>query len=46
MINTRGEIIGIVNFKISGYEGLGFAIPSNRVEEIVDEVIRRDNEEE
>jgi S1-C subfamily serine protease len=39
LINTQGRIIGIVNFKVSGYEGLGFAIPSNRAEDIVDSII-------
>ncbi len=39
LINSKGELIGIVNFKVSGYEGLGFAIPSNRAEEVIEEII-------
>lgn len=31
LLNTNGEVIGIVNAKLQGYEGLGFAIPSNVV---------------
>ncbi|MBT4134918.1 trypsin-like serine protease [Candidatus Woesearchaeota archaeon] len=31
LLNTDGEVIGIVNAKLQGYEGLGFAIPSNVV---------------
>ncbi len=32
LVNTRGRIIGINNYKVGGYEGLGFAIQSNTVE--------------
>ncbi len=39
LINSQGKIIGIANFKVSGYEGLGFAIPSNRVEEVIDGIL-------
>ncbi|MDD5331424.1 MAG: trypsin-like peptidase domain-containing protein [Candidatus Nanoarchaeia archaeon] len=39
LINSLGEIIGIVNFKISNYDELGFAIPSNRVEKIVNQIM-------
>jgi len=39
LINSQGEIVGIANFKVSGYEGLGFAIPSNRVAETVEKII-------
>jgi S1-C subfamily serine protease len=31
LLNKEGEVIGIVNAKLAGYEGLGFAIPSNIV---------------
>lgn len=31
LLNTDGEVVGIVNAKLQGYEGLGFAIPSNVV---------------
>jgi len=39
VIDASGEIIGIANFKISSAEGIGFAIPSNTVEEVVNEII-------
>ncbi|MED4164639.1 S1C family serine protease [Halalkalibacterium halodurans] len=41
LINSSGQVIGINSLKISvsGVEGLGFAIPSNDVVEIVDELI-------
>ncbi|MBI2541172.1 trypsin-like peptidase domain-containing protein [Candidatus Woesearchaeota archaeon] len=39
LINTKGEIIGINNFKAGGFEGLGFAISSNDARSVVDRVI-------
>jgi len=41
LVNKRGKIIGINNFKISGegFEGLGFAIPSNVINEAVNKII-------
>ncbi|MBP2241944.1 serine protease Do [Cytobacillus eiseniae] len=41
LINTSGELIGINSLKISesGVEGLGFAIPSNEVQAIIDALI-------
>ncbi len=39
LINSAGELVGIANFKVAGYQGLGFAIPSNRVEEVVDGIL-------
>jgi len=36
LINSLGEIVGIVNFKISNFEELGFAIPGNKVEDFID----------
>ena len=40
LLNTKGEIIGINNFKISGgFEGLGFAISSNEVKSVVNKII-------
>jgi len=38
-VNTNSRIIGINNFKIGGFEGLGFAIESNVVEELTDDMI-------
>lgn len=45
LVNTRGRIIGINNQKLSGFESLGFAIESNTVSEIVDEIIELYEEE-
>lgn len=39
LINTKGEIIGINNFKVGGFEGLGFAISSNEVRSVVNKII-------
>ena len=39
LINTKGEIIGINNFKVGGFEGLGFAISSNNVRGVVSKII-------
>lgn len=40
LINIKGEIVGINNFKVSGgFEGLGFAISSNEVNKVVSRII-------
>lgn len=39
LINTKSEIVGINNFKVSGFESLGFAISSNDVKKAVDRII-------
>jgi len=39
LVNTRGKITGINNYKIGGFEGLGFAIESNTAKEVADDVI-------
>ena len=39
LINTKGEIIGINNFKVGGFEGLGFAVSSNNVRSIASKII-------
>lgn len=41
LINTSGELVGINSLKISesGVEGLGFAIPSNEVKSIIEEIM-------
>lgn len=41
LINASGELVGINSLKISesGVEGLGFAIPSNEVQTIINELI-------
>ena len=38
LINKEGEVIGINNFKISEGESLGFALESNYVKDIVNEI--------
>ncbi len=38
LINDEGRLIGINNFKVGGGEGLGFAIPSNTIEEAVERI--------
>ena len=39
LINTKGEIVGINNFKVGGFEGLGFAISSNNVRSVASKII-------
>ena len=43
LLNDRGQVVGITNMKMTSYsgsvEGLGFAIPTNTVKTIVDELI-------
>jgi len=39
LINTKGEIIGINNFKVGGFESLGFAISSNEVSNVISKII-------
>ena len=39
LINAKGEIIGINNFKVGGFEGLGFAISSNNARVVVSKII-------
>jgi S1-C subfamily serine protease len=38
LINVNGKIIGINNFKLSESEGLGFALESNYIKEIVNDI--------
>ena len=40
-INIKGEIIGINNFKVGGFESLGFAISSNDAKKAVDSIISK-----
>lgn len=42
LINMNGELIGINSLKIAenGVEGLGFAIPSNEVQDLIDELTK------
>ena len=39
LINAQGEVVGINNFKVGGFESLGFAISSNDVNTIVTKII-------
>ena len=43
LVNIKGELIGIntAKIKIAGVEGMGFAIPSNTVEQISDALINK-----
>lgn len=43
LINARGELVGIntqIFSQSGGYEGIGFAIPSNKAREVMDDFIR------
>lgn len=48
LLNTKGELVGINSSKIvaNAYEGMGFAIPSNAVKEIVKNIIEKENSPE
>lgn len=39
LLNAKGEIIGINNFKVGGFESLGFAISSNEVKKVSGKII-------
>lgn len=41
LINKKGEVIGINNFKIGGVEGLGFALESNFIREAVNTISQK-----
>lgn len=41
IINTRGEVVGIVTLKITNTEGMGFAIPIDGAIEIVEALIEK-----
>lgn len=41
LVDTNSKIIGLNNFKVSGLEGLGFAIESNTVKEVADDIIEQ-----
>ncbi len=46
LVNTKGQLIGVNSVKLvsESYEGMGFAIPSNTVKEICDNVIAKQTE--
>ncbi len=39
LVDASGKVVGINNFKLSGYEGLNFAIASNEAKVAVDRII-------
>ncbi len=41
IVNTRGEVVGIVTLKITNTEGMGFAIPIDGALEIIDAIITK-----
>ncbi len=44
LINTKGEVVGVVSMKLSeGYEGIGFAIPSDGAVEILEAIMKYGN---
>jgi serine protease Do len=43
LINTRGELVGIntgIYSQSGGYQGIGFAVPSNLVKKVVDDLMK------
>lgn len=38
LINTEGQVIGVNTLKLAGFEGVGFALASNNVEDVVDDL--------
>ena len=42
LINSAGKVVGVNTKKISGFEGVGFALASSYVDDIVDEIIVSD----
>ena len=44
LVNTKGEVVGVVSMKLAnGYEGIGFAIPSDGAVEILEAIIQFGN---
>jgi serine protease Do len=44
LINTKGRVVGVNTLKIAGFEGVGFALASDYVENIVDAIIDEDGQ--
>ncbi len=43
LVNTRGELIGIntaIFSRTGGYQGIGFAVPSNMVRSVIDQLLK------
>lgn len=45
LLNSKGEVVGINTLKVSGGEGLGFAIPSKSFETLLDSFVKNINYE-
>ncbi len=44
LVNTKGEVLGVVSMKLAeGYEGIGFAIPSDGAVEILEAIMTYGN---
>ena len=44
LVNTKGEVVGVVSMKLAdGYEGIGFAIPSDGAVEILEAIMEHGN---
>ncbi len=41
LLDTTGKVVGINNFKIGNSEGLGFALESNSIKEVVDSITNK-----
>ncbi|HLC20465.1 MAG TPA: trypsin-like peptidase domain-containing protein [Candidatus Nanoarchaeia archaeon] len=46
LVDTSGNVIGVNTLKLAGFEGLGFALEADLVEEIVKQVIAADEQRE
>ncbi len=46
LIDADGMVIGVNSLKLEGFEGVGFAIVSNQVDDLVDEIIAKDQAEQ
>jgi S1-C subfamily serine protease len=44
LVNKKGEVIGINNFKIQGSENLGFALESNYAVDVINEILEVNNQ--
>ncbi len=42
LVNAQGKVIGVNTKKIKGFEGVGFALASNFIDDIVDKIINTD----
>jgi len=42
LINKEGKVIGMNNFKISGAEGIGFALESNYIKDVVNQIAQQE----